>query len=102
MGFKIYRQEWGHNQTVHDTLQKTFVLFFNVKRGTYTWFYIKAAAEGRIPSRFQEVEFESWEHVHELIWYHPDVKRRGGFIGDRATLRIGKTDRWTSWGLTGE
>ena len=101
---KIYLQ-FGCNHLVGETLRNTYLLFFNKKKGTYRWWNLKSVVEveNGIAEWWHEVEFEKWEHIKELIDFHPDIAvkkfgaNRSVFVGDKSTLRIGKTDKWTKW-----
>jgi hypothetical protein len=112
MTVKIFLQHGWHHRTVKESLQATFLLFFSRKTGKHHWVNIKAVKEWGVPAEMHEVEFESMEQAQELFEHHPEVKRQrvvlaGGWvptgiwgkyphIGDRSTLKIGKTDKWTS------
>jgi hypothetical protein len=102
MRIKIYLQ-FAPRYLVGETLRNTYLLFFNKKKGTYCWFNIKHVVEHGVAEQWQEVEFEKWEHAKELFCFHKEVARKRGdcgrmpFFGDKATLQIGKTDKWTKW-----
>jgi hypothetical protein len=111
MTVKIFMQHGRHHSTVREALEATFLLFFDRKTGSHHWRNIKAVKEFGTPSHFVEVEFETMQDANELFEHHPEVKRKrvviGGmipsgiwgqvpWIGDRATLKIGKTNKWTS------
>lgn len=111
MTVKIFLQHGQFHRTVGEALEATFLLFFDRKTGRHQWRNIKAVKEFGVPDHLREVEFETMEQAQELFEHHPEVHRKrlviGGmipsgiwgkvpWIGDRATLKIGKTDRWTS------
>jgi hypothetical protein len=108
MTVKIFLQHGFHHRTVREALKSTFLLFYDRKTGSYRWRNIKEVKERGVPDHLKEVEFETMEHAQELFEHHPEVKRKwikglgnsifGKFpwIGDRAHLKLGKTDKYTS------